>query len=507
MIAAASGRGRRECIAVAALALASLVIISGSVATGHLTRVAPVAAGALVFLAVFHMQTFSWRSLVGMTVLIILFVPIRRYSLPASLPINLEPYRIAVAFVIVAWVLTLLIDRRLSIRASGFEAPLFAYLGVVMLSLLVNGSRVNAVGTFALKNASFLISYVIVFYIFVSVLRRARDVDFFVRLLVTGGGILGALAIFESATRMNVFNHLGDVLPILQYNGNEAPETLRGGGLRVYGSAQHPIALGAAFAMLIPLALYLARRSAALQWRLAGVLMFVALFATRSRTGVTMLIAIAIVYLVLRPRQTLRFWPAVIPLVLAIHFAVPGAIGSLRQSFFPKGGLIAQENRNSVGSGRLATFTPVFHSEFTPNPVLGEGFGTRVVDPATSGLSVAASPILDDEWLGVLVETGAAGAFALGWLFVRSSRRMGGAARRDDSSRGWLLVGTTASVVAYAVGMITYDSFAFIQVTFLLFFVLAIGASALLTEPEEWEELASAKQPAPSRQRLAHAHG
>ena len=192
--------------------------------------------------------------------------------------------------------------------------------------------------------------------------------------------------------------------------------------------------------------------------------------------------------------------------MLAIHFAVPGAIGSSKQSFFPKGGLIAQEDRNQVGSGRLATFGPVFHSEFTPNPVLGEGFGTRVIDPATSDVNVPAAPILDDEWLAVLVETGAVGAFMLGWLFVRSSRRMGGAARRDDSSRGWLLVGTTASVVAYAVGMLTYDSFAFIQVTFLLFFVLAIGASTLLTKPEEWTELVSAKQPAPSRQRLAHAH-
>ncbi len=37
--------------------------------------------------------------------------------------------------------------------------------------------------------------------------------------------------------------------------------------------------------------------------------------------------------------------------------------------------------------------------------------------------------------------------------------------------------------------MFTYDSFAFIQVTFLLFIVLGIGASALLTKPEEWEAL------------------
>jgi O-antigen ligase len=250
------------------------------------------------------------------------------------------------------------------------------------------------------------------------------------------------------------------------------------------------------------------------RWALYGILMVLGLFATRSRTGVTMLIALAVVYLILRWRETIRFWPAIIPLVLAVHFAVPGAIGSIQQSFFPKGGLLATEKRNSVGSGRYATFGPVFHSEVTPNPILGEGFSTRVIDPAGSGVDVPAAPITDDQWLGILAETGFAGMLTLVWLFGRAVRRMGGAARRDHSPRGWLLTGCAAAVAAYAIGMLTYDAFAFIQVTFLMFFMLAIGASALLTRPEEWKELVTARKRAPSarklaapRERLAHARG
>jgi len=409
--------------------------------------------------------------------------------------------------VILAWILTLLIDRKLRFRASGFDAPILAYLAVVGLSLLANVDRVEQLHTYTLKSVSFLLSYVLVFYFVLSVLRTVRDVDSLVRLLVACGGVVGFFALVESATRYNVFNHLGTVFPALHYVGSEAPETTRGGGLRVYGSAQHPIALGAAFAMLIPLAIYLARRYGGIRWQLAGVIMLVGLFATRSRTGVTMLLAMVVVYLILRWRETLRFWPAVIPLVLTIHFAVPGAIGSLRQSFFPQGGLIAQEDRNNVGSGRLATFGPVYRSEFKPNPVLGEGYATRVVHPEEAGLAIPASPITDDEWLSVLAETGLAGALAFGWILVRSVRKMSRGVRKDRSPRSWLLVGTSASVVAYGVGMWTYDSFAFIQVSFLLFIILAIGAATLLTKPEEGNEPASARQLATPGERLADARG
>jgi hypothetical protein len=37
--------------------------------------------------------------------------------------------------------------------------------------------------------------------------------------------------------------------------------------------------------------------------------------------------------------------------------------------------------------------------------------------------------------------------------------------------------------------VLTYDSFAFIQVTFLLFVVLAIGAAALRAPEQDWEAL------------------
>jgi hydroxymethylcytosylglucuronate/cytosylglucuronate synthase len=81
--------------------------------------------------------------------------------------------------------------------------------------------------------------------------------------------------------------------------------------------------------------------------------------------------------------------------------------------------------------------------------------------------------------LTTLLESGAFGAFAWGWLFVRAHRRFRRAGKRDDSPRGWLFTGLCALITGYAWSMATYDSFAFIQVSFLLFLELAFGAVLL----------------------------
>jgi hypothetical protein len=182
----------------------------------------------------------------------------------------------------------------------------------------------------------------------------------------------------------------------------------------------------------------------------------------------------------LRPVEVKRLWPALVPALVAIHIMVPGTIGTLKNSFFPSGGLVAQqqEGGGTAGSGRLADLGPGL-TEWSHHPVLGEGFGTRVVNGPSAN-----SNILDDQWLGTLLETGAIGAIAWIWLFTAAVRRLGREARRDRSTRGWLAVGLAASISAYAAGMLTYDAFAFIQVTFILFFVLGFSAAMLrLREP------------------------
>jgi hypothetical protein len=83
-------------------------------------------------------------------------------------------------------------------------------------------------------------------------------------------------------------------------------------------------------------------------------------------------------------------------------------------------------------------------------------------------------------------------------------RRFGKEAKRDDSARGWLLAAVAASTAAFAVGMLTYDAFSFIQVTFLLFIMVGIGAS-LLPEPARVAELRVVSGRRPAAHGLEHA--
>ena len=174
-------------------------------------------------------------------------------------------------------------------------------------------------------------------------------------------------------------------------------------------------------------------------------------------------------------------WPLLIPALIVIKLVLPGTLGAIKNSFLPPGGLVAQQQSmpGASGSGRLADLGPAL-AEWREQPLVGVGFGTRVVDSQGPG---PRANILDNEWLGTLLEVGALGFFGWLWFFARVVRRLGKAAKEDDSERGWLLTSIAASVAAFAVGMFTFDAFSFIQVTFLMFIFVGLGAALLAERP------------------------
>ena len=123
-----------------------------------------------------------------------------------------------------------------------------------------------------------------------------------------------------------------------------------------------------------------------------------------------------------------------------------------------------------VGSGRVAD-TGHALALFREKPVLGYGYGTL----QTSGPDANAR-ILDNQWLFSLLNVGLVGVLSLVWLFTRFIRDVGRQARHERTVDGWLLVALVASVAAFGLGMFTYDAFAFTQVTFVFFVILALGS-------------------------------
>lgn len=464
--------------------LGGLAILSGAVASGIAILPAALLVAMTVMLVVGYpySRVLRWRMLLAGIVVIILFVPIRRYTLPGHLPFNLELYRIFVALVLGGWLVALLVDPRVRLAHSVFDRLIGLLVAAVLLSDVLNPGRVNSVGSNVPKALSFFLSYVLVYYLIVSVVRDWATVDFLLKVLVGGGALIGVFALIERRTNYNIFDHLHAIAPFLKFQGAIGATGLERGGtrLRVYGPAEHPIALGALFVMLIPLAIYLARRNGQRHWWGAALLLSLGAFATVSRTAVIMLAVVVLVFLRLRPRATKRLWPLVIPILAAVHVAMPGTLGSLRAAFFPKGGLIAQQSNIVAGNelrsnGRLADIGPSLH-ELAPRPIFGEGYGTRIVGFNEKYNNAA---ILDDQWLGTLLETGIVGFFAWLWIFCRCVRRLSGAAREDDSETGWLYTGLAASIASFGVGMATFDAFSFTQAAFVFFILLALAGVVL----------------------------
>ena len=333
----------------------------------------------------------SWRVPLVALVLVIVFIPIRRYTMPVELPFELEPYRLLVAVLALVWLVSLLVDPRVRLHRSGLELPLVCFLFAAMASVLVNDASITQQGLdiSVVKSLTFFGSFVLIFYLVVSVASSFALLDFLAKLLVGSGALVAVVAVAESRTGYNPFDHLAGTVPFLELSFPPDIQA-RGARLRAYASAQHPIALAAALVMLVPLAVYLAHATAKRRWWAAAVLLIVGALSTVSRTSIVMLVVVIAVFLWLRPRETMRLWPALLPALVLVHLVIPGTIGTLRASFFPQGGLVEEQS----AAGRIEDFAPS-KEEFRRQPLLGQGFGTRQVTGEHKN-----ARFLDNQWLG-----------------------------------------------------------------------------------------------------------
>ena len=331
-------------------------------------------------------------------------------------------------------------------------------------------------------------------------IRKRSEAILLLKVLVLGCGVIALSSLIEHRSGFNIFYHVHSVVPFLQFQGGDVIS--RFGRLRVLGSAQHPIALGAVLVVPIPLAVYFARTAGRRWWTVVAVLLLGAL-ATGSRTAIVMLIAMTVVFLFLKPRETRRIWPLLIPGVVVVHVVVPGAIGTLRNAFFPPGGIIAEQSRLGpnedpyLAGGRIRQLRPMLR-EAAGYPIFGEGLGTRITGFGSNTFRNA--PILDNQWLNTILELGYVGAARSG---SGSSFAASGVSAVRHGSRRTETTGFSpdlaASITGFGVGMLTFDAFGFTQITFVFWILLGLSAAMLRINEEmraEVRELAPRLRPA-----------
>ena len=260
-----TGKGRAISGEKAKLAIAISLLLAMLVAGLAGRYLLVIAALALLYsaIALGARRFATWPVLISVIILVILFVPARLVVFGFSFPIDPEPYRFLVMAAVFAWLAALLVDSGVRLEGTPFDKAIGAFAAAVLLSVVFNPVHVADFDTNVIKALSALMAVLVVYYLITSVIRSRREVDMLLGVLVAGTSIVAFLAVVEAATGENLFLKITS-LPglmaapsIAQVVEDIGAEGGRGGYRRVLASAEHPLALGALFVMILPLSIWL----------------------------------------------------------------------------------------------------------------------------------------------------------------------------------------------------------------------------------------------------------
>jgi O-Antigen ligase len=428
----------------------------------------------------------SWAGAISLLVLVVWLVPIKTYRLPVHLPFSLELYRLILIVLVGAWIVGIFSGTR-SVSLGGLGKPVLLLAAVGVLSILANMSSLSEAGleTQALKSLSYFLSFLVAYALVCSTIDDLPGAELVAGALVVGGAVIAVAAVYEARTHYDVFDHLHKWISFFEPTRAVKEPARRGTRLRVHASAQHPIALGAALTMTTPFAVYFASRARTrwrrFVWGTAALLLLVGAATTVSRTVVSMGIAMIIVALFVRKGAVARYWPVLLFLAVAVHFAAPKTLGSLYHSFLPRGGLYHSQSARSgaIGSGRIADIAPGLRS-WKQDPFFGHGLGTgkvsRSTDPGAIVDPKTGAPIIfDDQYLNSLVSIGFVGLLGVLWFVWGAVTRLVATARRVRGPASDLTAACAVACAGFGVGMLTFDAFSFVQCTLIFFLVAALG--------------------------------
>ncbi len=282
------------------------------------------------------------------------------------------------------------------------------------------------------------------------------------RRLAIAGGFLASLGIVQFVTGVSFVDRL--TIPGLVANSDLVGVLERSGIARPAGTATHPIEFGVVLAMLLPVAIYCALedrdRSQLRRWYPVLAIAF-GIPVSLSRSAVVATGA-AILFLLpsLTPRRRRSLYAGAVLLGLAVYVSVPGLLGTLGRLF---------TGISDEGSAQSRVDSYGIAWDFIQrSPVWGRGFGTFL----------PAYRILDNQYLGALIELGVLGTIALLWMFVSGVGDCLRARQCAGNGNYRLLTSAVAgSIAAGACSFATFDAFGFPIACCLIFVLLGLGAA------------------------------
>ena len=301
-----------------------------------------------------------------------------------------------------------------------------------------------------------------------------RDrLDTLLRRVVLLGALEGALGVLQLLAKQSFLQYFH--LPGLANTGVDALLLTRGSFLRPVGTAISPIEYGVFLSMVLPIALHYAvsdvgRRAFLARWIPVGAIAC-ALALSLSRSAIiSTVVGLTLLVVTWPPALRRRVYFVAAAFVAVMAVALRGFLGTILSLF---GGV----GSDSSTVSRLDSYS-VAWSFVARSPLFGRGAGTFLPEYW----------ILDDQFLGSLIEIGIVGLFCMILLFLNSGitawrlRRpmlLPGGYVAPASRLGPVLA---SAIAAGCVSFAFFDAFSFPMVPSMLFLLFGcVGALRRLT--------------------------
>ena len=292
-------------------------------------------------------------------------------------------------------------------------------------------------------------------------IRDRGRLDLLIRMFVGMTVAIAMLGVLQFFTGVDIVSwvQLPGLRPVFDFNLIGERSDFR----RPAGTATHSIEYGVVLATALPLAMHYAfyaqgRRSIVLRW--AGVVIIgAALLMSLSRSAILGAMGVGLMLFFTWSRRRRVRALLILPVFLAaMRLLVSGLIGTLL-------GLFANVSSDPSYTGRTEDYPAAFRA-FSESKLIGQGFGTFPM-------------LLDNQYLGLLIETGIVGfTVVLGGFLVTIFTARGARLRSSEPFDRDLAQALAASVVVPLIAFATFDALAFPMFTGVTFLCVGLCGAA-----------------------------
>ncbi|OAK54742.1 O-antigen ligase family protein [Rhodococcoides kyotonense] len=377
------------------------------------------------------------------------------------------------------WVLTRIVGQRSRAELGILSAAVVLYAVASLLSFASLASKPTKPAVLASSQTNLITEFALVsvFFFIVTVIRTREALEWVAKGLVIGGAISATFGIIQYGTGMDLAAMLKP--PLLKDHGSVLSEALmREGFARPQGSAGHPLELSAILTVLVPIALgvvYSARAQGRRSWHWAvlAVVLVGGAALTLSRSAVVGL-GVAVLFMAWKwPVRRVLALVGIVGVPLVVAYVTDSKLLNAFVQIFATSG--TDSSLQSRDRGRAYVL-----EHFSDHLWFGEG---------TATYSARGYPVLDNQYLGRLMEAGVIGVLAFVLLLGagfgaalvasrRFSQRAARAENRADAGMFELTRGIAAAIAAVAVIAIILDISGFAQIWLLMWIFLALAGSA-----------------------------